>query len=119
MDSHAIVIVDAAGVIRMWSEGATRLFGYDAASAVGKSLDLIIPESHRERHWMGFRAAIRSGNSKLDSAAANLPVLRKDGSVAHYAARLIFLRDAKQEVVGAAAIYSPNQGGNDPSLPTL
>ncbi|MDZ4278955.1 MAG: PAS domain S-box protein [Dehalococcoidia bacterium] len=36
LETHAIVMVDPAGVIRMWSPGAERLFGHDAASAVGR-----------------------------------------------------------------------------------
>ena len=61
METHALVMVDAAGVIRVWSPGAETLFGYDEASAVGQTLDLIVPEGYRERHWVGFRSAASSG----------------------------------------------------------
>ena len=57
MKTHALVMVDAAGVIRVWSPGAEALFGYDEASAVGPTLDLIVPEGSRERHRGAFRAA--------------------------------------------------------------
>ena len=48
--SDAIVYADDEGVIRVWNRGATRIFGFSEAEAVGRSLDLIIPENLRERH---------------------------------------------------------------------
>jgi PAS domain S-box-containing protein len=40
--SDAIVCADAEGVIRRWSRGASRIFGFAEAEAVGRSLDIII-----------------------------------------------------------------------------
>jgi PAS domain S-box-containing protein len=119
LDTHAIVMVDAEGVIRVWSPGAKRLFGYDAASAIGQTLDLIVPESYRERHWAGFRAAVARGAPKLDQPAANLPVLCQDGSVVRFPGRLLFLRDARNRVVGAMGIFAANDGTQGPPLPDL
>ena len=45
--SEAIVYADAEGLIRFWNRGATRLFGYAEYEAIGRSLDLIIPERVR------------------------------------------------------------------------
>ena len=119
MEAHAIVMIDPDGVIRMWSTGAERLFGYDAASAIGQTLDLIIPEAYRERHWAGLGAAVSSGHSKLDQPAANIPVTCRDGSVVRFPGRLIFLRDARDQVVGAMGIFSPNDGSEGPALPDI
>lgn len=119
IETHAIVIVDRNGVITMWSPGAEQLFGYDAASAVGQTLDLIVPDAYRERHWAGFRAAVSRGKSKLDQPAGNLPVACRDGSVARFPGRLILLRDALNQVVGAMAIFAPNDGAEDNGLPNV
>jgi PAS domain S-box-containing protein len=43
----AIVYADAEGVIRFWNSGATRIFGFAEAEAIGQSLDIIIPERLR------------------------------------------------------------------------
>lgn len=59
--SDAIVYADAEGVIWAWNRGATRIFGFAEAEAVGRSLDIIIPENLRERHWHGYRATVRTG----------------------------------------------------------
>jgi PAS domain S-box-containing protein len=71
---HAIVMSDTEGFIRHWNDGAERLFGYSAAEVEGQSLDLIVPGEYCERHWAGFRHAMRTGECKLDRAATNLPV---------------------------------------------
>ena len=121
LETHAIVLVDTAGVILTWSPGAERLFGYDAASAVGQTLDLIVPEDYRERHWAGFRAAVSSGKSKLDQPAGNLPIACRDGRVVRFPGRLIFLRDARNQPIGAMGIFAPNDGSDSigPALPDI
>ena len=121
MNSHAIVIADKAGTIKMWSLGAAMLFGYSAQDAIGHSLDLIVPEEYRSRHWAGFHAAMTHGKSRLDGAAANIPVLCQDGQVRRFPARFVFLRDALGQATGAMAIYSPRNDypANQAPLPDL
>ena len=50
---HAIVVADANGTITWWSPGAETLFGHSAATALGQSLDLMVPGALRARHWAG------------------------------------------------------------------
>lgn len=59
--AEAVIFADRDGVIRAWNEGAAVIFGFTAAEAVGRSLDLIIPERLREAHWRGYNAAIERG----------------------------------------------------------
>jgi PAS domain S-box-containing protein len=118
---QAVVLADTSGVIRVWSPGAERLFGHRAADAVGQTLDLIVPERYRERHWSGFHAAMRAGRSRLDRAATVLPITRRDGSVVRCPGRFIFLLDARDRPVGAMAIFTsdagPEGGGGLSSMP--
>ena len=60
----AILISDREGVIRFWNGGAERMFGHTSAEALGQSLDLIIPENLRSRHWEGFWRVMASGETK-------------------------------------------------------
>jgi PAS domain S-box-containing protein len=57
----AVVVADASGAINLWNPAAERLFGFRPAEALDKSLNLIIPERLRERHWAGYRKTIASG----------------------------------------------------------
>lgn len=75
-----IVLVDREGLIQYWNAGAERIFGYPAAEVIGSSLDLIIPEKHRQRHWDGFVAAMASGTSRYgDEDLLAVPALKADG----------------------------------------
>jgi len=79
--SDAIVYADREGVIRFWNPGAERLFGFAAAEAEGRSLDLIIPEPQRARHWAGFHKVMESGESRYGHGdLLAVPGLRRDGS---------------------------------------
>lgn len=59
--SDAVIYADRDGVIRFWNDGATAVFGFSDADAIGRSLDLIIPEKLRPAHWRGFDAALEHG----------------------------------------------------------
>ena len=77
----AIVCADAEGVIRLWNRGATRIFGFTEAEALGRSLDIIIPERLRERHWQGYRATMRTRQTRYgDGQVLSVPAVRKDGA---------------------------------------
>lgn len=77
----AIVHADAAGVIQVWNAGATRLFGFTAEEAIGRSLDIIIPEGLRDRHWTGYRDTMRTGQTRYgDGQLLSVPAIRKDGT---------------------------------------
>ena len=61
----AVIYVDRRGVIRLWNDAATELFGFDASEAVGASLDLIISNRFRAAHWAGFNRAMSTGVLRL------------------------------------------------------
>ncbi len=50
-----VIFADRDGIIRLWNAGAEAMFGYRAEEAIGQTLDLIIPEQLRGRHWDGYR----------------------------------------------------------------
>ena len=76
MTDHAIVVADANGTITWRSPGAEVLFGHSAASAIGQSLDLIVPEALRPRHWTGFHRAMEAPAVK--DLAADIPAAGAD-----------------------------------------
>jgi PAS domain S-box-containing protein len=101
---HAIVVADADGTITWWSRGAEVLFGHSAAAAVGQSLDLIVPEVLRARHWAGFQGAMHA--PRVKDLAADIPVLCADGQVKEFAGRLLVLSDGLGAALGAMAIFA-------------
>lgn len=75
----AIIAVGKDGKIVLWNPAAERIFGFTGTDAIGQSLDLIIPERFRERHWEGFRQVMRTGESRYGSEVLRVPALHKDG----------------------------------------
>lgn len=79
--SDAIIYADCEGIIRFWNPGAERLFGFAAAEAVGRSLDLITPEPQRARHWAGYHRVMATGESRYGQGdILAVPGLRQDGT---------------------------------------
>jgi PAS domain S-box-containing protein len=103
--SDAIVYADAEGVIRFWNRGATRVFGFTETEALGRSLDFIIPEGLRERHWHGYRATMRTGQSRYGGGEIlSVPALRKDGARVSVEFTIVPFTDDAGQMTGIAAI---------------
>lgn len=102
--ADAIVFADREGAIRLWNAGAERIFGFSAQEAVGRSLDLIIPERQRPRHWEGWRRVMETGVTRYATDMLAVPALRKDGSTVSIEFTIQLLRDASGAILGPAAI---------------
>jgi PAS domain S-box-containing protein len=103
---HAVVLVDAQGVIRHWSVGAEQLFGYSPADAEGSPLDLIVPDGDREWHEQAYDRSMHSGTTRVDGATVlDRPVRCSDGMTRSFKARLVFMKDPRDHAVGAAMIF--------------
>ncbi len=101
----AVVLSDSEGVIRFWNTGAERLFGFAAAEALGRPLDIIIPEPQRARHWAGFRRVMETGESRYGAGEVlAVPGLRKDGGRISLEFTIVPLRDPAGRMEGMAAI---------------
>ena len=101
----AIIYADADGMIRRWNRGATRIFGFTEAEALGRSLDVIIPENLRERHWQGYRATMRTGQTRYgDGQILSVPAIRKDGTRISVEFTIVPFTDDSGQMAGIAAI---------------
>lgn len=99
----AIVICDVEGTIVLWNSGAEAMFGYPAAEAVGQSLDIIIPERLRDRHWEGYRQTMATGVTRYADDMLAVPGQRKDGSrlSLEFKVTLLSGADGRPEAIGA------------------
>lgn len=100
----AVIFADREGVIRLWNAGAGAIFGYEAHETLGRSLDLIIPENLRARHWEGYRRVMETGETRHGRQLLAVPVLRKDGSRISLEFSVVLVRDADGAPEGVAAI---------------
>jgi PAS domain S-box-containing protein len=101
----AIIATDREGIITLWNAGATRIFGHGVNEAVGQSLDLIIPENQRARHWAGYNEVMRTGKSRYsDGAMLAVPALRKDGKRISLEFTIIPVKDSAGAIEGLVAV---------------
>ena len=91
------------GRIRLWNRGCERIFGWPAGEALGQSMDLIIPEKHRPRHWQGWDQVMTSGITKYGHEPLSVPALTRDGRRISIEFFILLLRDDAGQVVGAGA----------------
>ncbi|MFG1300956.1 PAS domain S-box protein [Xanthobacter sp. V3C-3] len=99
----AIVVCDAEGAITLWNKAAERMFGYAPEEALGLSLDIIIPERQRKRHWDGYHETMRSGVTRYGTSLLRVPAIHKDGhalSIA-FTVALVFAADGKVDQIAA------------------
>ena len=101
---EAIIFADRTGNIRLWNAGATAIFGYTVEETVGQSLDLIIPERQRGRHWEGYEKVMQTGVSRYGTDLLSVPAVRKDGSRLSLEFSIVLVRDEHNQPIGVAAI---------------
>ena len=100
----AVLFADREGKIRFWNEAAERLFGHSAGEALGQSLDLIIPERQRARHWEGWEKVMATGVTRYGRDVLAVPAVRKDGARISIEFYVLLLRSPAGELLGAAAL---------------
>jgi PAS domain S-box-containing protein len=101
---EAVIFADRQGLVRLWNRGAATMFGYSADEALGQSLDLIIPERFRARHWDGYRQVMGTGVTSYGERLLAVPAMRKDGQRISIEFSIALLKDERGEVTGAAAV---------------
>ena len=105
MDDEAVVLADPNAVIRFWSRGAEKAFGYTAVEAVGQTLDLIVPPEYREAHWSGFRRTLASGKASLEGQSVPFRARHASGDTVERTGRLTLLRRPQGDIVAAMVVF--------------
>jgi PAS domain S-box-containing protein len=91
----AILICDPAGTVRYWNAAAERMFGFPATEALGMSMNLIIPERLRARHWAAWEATMRTGVTRYGAGQLlAVPALHRDGQQISIEFSIQLLKDA-------------------------
>lgn len=102
--ADAIVVCDRRGRIVFWNAAATRIFGWTADEAIGESLDLIIPERYRARHWAGYDRVMETGTTTYGDRLLEVPAQHRSGATISIAFTVSLLRRSDGEVWAIAAV---------------
>jgi PAS domain S-box-containing protein len=107
LSTHSDAIIEAGrdGTIGFWNPGAERIFGFTSQEAIGHSLDLIIPERLRQRHWDGYDKTLRTGESRYGAGdVLAVPALRKDGATISVEFTVVPQKNEKDQMIGMIAV---------------
>lgn len=98
--ADAILCLDLDNRITIWNRGAEALYGYRAEEILGKSVELLVPEEHREELHMLERRVREEGQ------VLNYPAVRRhrDGREINVTITRTALRDAEGRLVGTSVI---------------
>lgn len=99
-----VVVADAEGKIVFWNPGAERIFGFTRSDAIGQTLDLIVPERQRHRHWEGFDKTMQTGETRYGNDLLRVPALHKEGHPLSIAFTVAMLHAADGKVSAIVAI---------------
>jgi len=99
----AVVVCDAKGHVVLWNPAAERLFGFTEAEALGQSMDMIIPQRLRKRHWEGYDKTMETGITKYGHDVLRVPAVDKAGrdlSIA-FTVAMLYGADGKVSVIAS------------------
>ena len=113
MENPAVIFASPSGVIQYWNSAMTDLFGFRQDEALGNTLDLIVPPDYRERHWIGYRAAMDAADGMVDHGSYNVPALHRDGRTIRVEVHLNVIHNSRGRVVGAFSAFSQDEGPLD------
>jgi PAS domain S-box-containing protein len=100
----AIIFADPTGIIRVWNNGAERIFGHKASDVIGGSLDVIIPERLVQGHNNGFNHAMTTNQMKYVNKVLVTRSMHKDGSKLYVELSFGMVHDPEGNILGALAI---------------
>lgn len=100
----AVVVCDVAGAIILWNPAAERMFGFSQAEALGQSLDIIIPERMRARHWEGYKVTMETGVTKYGNDVLRVPAITKSGETISIAFSVALLHGPDGKVSSIASV---------------
>ena len=102
--ADALICTDRSGTIVRWNHASSLLFGFSPEEAVGRGVDLIIPEHLRPAHWKGFNAAINSGTMKLQGRPTITRALHKNGGRLYIEMTFSLVKEPSGEILGSVGV---------------
>jgi PAS domain S-box-containing protein len=112
--ADAVIVCEPSGRIVLWNDAATALFGFTVEDAIGASLDLIIPEKQRPRHWEGWRRVMQTGETQYGDRLLEVPAMHKDGHRFSIAFTVTLLTlPGESHPVGIAAVVRDDTARRD------
>ncbi|MFY9655702.1 MAG: PAS domain S-box protein, partial [Methylocystis sp.] len=76
-----VILIDEAGIIKFFSTGAQRLFGYERRETVGQNVKMLMPWPTQGAHDEYIATYLRTGKRKIIGVGREVIARRRDGSL--------------------------------------
>lgn len=93
-----IIIINQRGIIESTNPACEKIFGYERAELVGKSVNILMPEHYQRAHDSYLASYCRTGIGKIIGHGRDLLGRRKDGSLFPLGAAVGELRLGEQRL---------------------
>lgn len=78
---EGIITIDHRGLIQSFNPAAERIFDYQAAEVLGRSVNMLMPESVQHEHDQHLENYLRTGEAKVIGIGREVSGRRRDGSI--------------------------------------
>ncbi len=101
----AVLVSDRSGAVVYWNAAAQRIFGFSPGEALGRSLEIIIPEQFRDRHRAAWERVMETGVTRYgDGRLLAVPAINKDGRRLSIEFSIQLLKGSEGRVEHVAAV---------------
>ncbi len=76
---EAIVTIDSRGIVTSYSPPSARILGYTQSEVVGRNVNMLMPDPHRDQHDDYISAYLSTGNAKIIGYGRELEARHKSG----------------------------------------
>lgn len=99
--AEGIVVLDEKRKVKLWNNGATKMFGYKESEIFNKNIDLIIPENESYRN----RNLIEEVEKKMHIRNIETTRKAKNGSLINVSLSVTKVTDEEEQFIGFLVIY--------------
>lgn len=99
--AEAIVVLDKKRKIKLWNNGATKIFGYKEVEVLNKNIDIVIPEGQSDRN----KNLLEEVEKKMHIRNIETKRKTKNNSLIDVSLSITKVTDKKDHFIGFLVIY--------------
>lgn len=79
--ADAIIVINEKGIVEYFNVAAQKMFGYSEKEILGKSVNILMPPPHNDKHDEYIDNYLKTGVKRVIGIGREIEGMRKDGSI--------------------------------------